>query len=103
MHHSVAILSVFTLAAAAHAESWKVQYFYDHDRENLAFHDLKCPTARRCVAVGSIESDKGGSVRPTALVTSDAGAHWALVPLKEPPVAAYLLDDSSGAIVGVEQ
>jgi hypothetical protein len=89
------------LACAAQAERWKVQYFYDRDRETLALNDLKCPTARRCVATGSIEPDKG-SGRPTAVVTSDAGAHWALVPLKEAPLSLFMLDDSTGWIVGAK-
>jgi hypothetical protein len=88
-------------ALAASSESWKIQYFYDHDRETLAFDDLKCSTARRCIATGSIESDKGSS-HPTAVVTSDGGTHWALVPLKEAPVSLFMLDDSTGWIVGTK-
>jgi len=83
------------LTATGYAESWKLQYFYDQDRETLVINDLKCPTARRCIATGSIESEKG-SGKPTAVVTADAGAHWALVPLKEQPVSLYMLDDSTG-------
>jgi hypothetical protein len=86
---------------AAPAESWKMQYFYDHDRETLAFNDLQCPTARRCIATGSIEPDKG-SARPTAVVSSDGGAHWALVPMKETPLSLFMLDDSTGWIVGAK-
>jgi Photosynthesis system II assembly factor YCF48 len=89
------------LASAASAESWKLQYFYDRDRENLSFNDLKCPTGKRCIATGSIEADKG-SARPTALVTSDSGAHWTLVALKEPPLSLFMLDDSVGWIVGAK-
>jgi hypothetical protein len=86
---------------AARAESWKLQYFYDQDRETLVLDDLKCPTARRCVATGTIEPEKG-SGRPTAVVTSDGGVHWALVPLKEPPLSVYMLDDSIGWFVGTK-
>jgi photosystem II stability/assembly factor-like uncharacterized protein len=86
------------LGAAARAESWKVQYFYDHDRETFVIADLQCPTARRCIGAGSIESEKG-SGRPTAVVSADAGAHWALVPLKEPPLSLFMLDDSTGWFV----
>ena len=75
-----------------------MQYFYDRDKETLVFNDLKCPTARRCIAIGSIESDKG-SGKPTAVVTSDGGAHWAPVALKEQPVSLFMLDDSVGWIV----
>src|SRR6478736_2374492 len=86
-------------ALAASAATWKMQYFYDRDRETLSLNDLKCPTAKRCVATGSIEPEKG-SGRPTAVVTSDGGAHWALVPLKEQPLSLFMLDDSNGWIVG---
>ena len=64
--------------------SWKMQYFYDHERETLvAQRSAISRSARRGIAVGSIESDKG-SASP-CVVTSDGGAHWALVPLKEAP------------------
>jgi photosynthesis system II assembly factor YCF48-like protein len=87
------------LPAQARAERWKLQYFYDRDRETFAINDLKCPTARRCVATGAIESEKG-SGRGMAAVTSDGGAHWGIVPLKEAPLSLFLLDDSNGWIVG---
>jgi hypothetical protein len=89
------------VAPAACAESWKAQYFYDQDRETLAINDLICPSARRCIATGRIEPEKG-SPRPTAVVTSDGGAHWALAPLKEPAVSLFLLDDSTGWMVGAK-
>jgi hypothetical protein len=95
----VAVLTGIALAAPAFAERWKIQYFYDRDRENLSLNDLKCPTARRCIATGSIENDKG-STRPTAVVTSDGGAHWSLVPLREPPLSLFFLNESNGWMVG---
>ena len=89
------------LAAAARAESWKIQYFYDHSKEELAITDLACPTVKRCVATGFINPDKG-SPRPTAVVSSDGGNHWALVALKEEPISLFLLDDSTGWYVGAK-
>lgn len=91
--------SILLAIPAVHAEKWKLQYFYDHDRETLDIHDLKCPTPRRCIAAGLIVSEKGAG-RPTAVVTSDGGAHWALVPLKETPQSLFMLDESLGWFAG---
>ena len=95
------LLCVALAAPAVQAERWKIQYFYDRDRENFTIGDLKCPTARRCIATGSIEPEKG-STRPSAVVTSDGGAHWALVPLHEAPRSVFFLDESMGWIVGTK-
>jgi photosystem II stability/assembly factor-like uncharacterized protein len=99
--YAILAASLFFPPATVQAESWKVQYFYDRDRETLVLNDLNCPTARRCIATGSIEAEKG-SGRPAAVVTADGGAHWALVPLKEAPISLFLLDDSTGWIVGAK-
>jgi hypothetical protein len=96
-----ALAVVFLLPGVAVAASWKLQYFYDQDKEELEITDLKCPTARRCIATGVVAPEKG-SPRATAVVTSDGGAHWALVALKEEPVSLCLLDDSIGWIVGAK-
>ncbi len=94
-------VAMLLLAAVARAESWKVQYFYDRSKEELTLTDLSCPTAKRCIATGFISAEKG-SPRPTAVVTSDGGNHWALVALKEEPLSLFLLDDSTGWIVGAK-
>ena len=70
------------------AERWQVQYFYDQNKSSLAIGDLCFASAARGVAVGSIH--EGSRQRPVALVTSDGGAHWQLVPLKEAAPLAVL-------------
>jgi photosystem II stability/assembly factor-like uncharacterized protein len=79
------------------AESWQVQYFYDRSKSSLAIADLSFASAVRGVAVGSIH--EGGRQRPVALVTSDGGAHWQLVPLKEEPQSLFFLNENTGWMV----
>src|ERR1051325_7061588 len=78
-----AAVSCLLLTGVACAATWKMQYFYDYDRETLALNDLKCPTSRRCIATGAIDSDKGTSHPPPAVGTSDGGAPRAGGPRKE--------------------
>jgi hypothetical protein len=79
------------------AERWQVQYFYDQNKSSLAIADLCFASAVRGVAVGSIH--EGARQRPVALVTSDGGAHWQLVPLKEEPLSLFFLNENSGWMV----
>jgi photosystem II stability/assembly factor-like uncharacterized protein len=79
------------------AEHWQVQYFYDQNKSSLAIGDLSFASAVRGVAVGSIH--KGNRQRPVALVTSDGGAHWQLVPLKEEPFSLFFLNENVGWMV----
>ena len=76
---------------------WTVQYFYDVDRSVLELTDLAFPSALRGVAIGTIY-DKLEEKKPkyTALITSDGGTQWSLVPLKEFPRSIFFLDDSLG-------
>jgi photosystem II stability/assembly factor-like uncharacterized protein len=84
-------------AALMAADRWDVQYSYEHLDNALTITDLKFPSAKRGVASGYI-LEKGKS-KPTVLVTSDGGVHWALVPVKEIGVSLYFLDDSLGWMV----
>jgi photosystem II stability/assembly factor-like uncharacterized protein len=79
------------------AERWQVQYFYDRNKSSLAIADLSFASAVRGVAVGSIH--EGGRQRPVALVTSDGGAHWQLLPLKEEPLSLFFLNENIGWMV----
>jgi hypothetical protein len=79
------------------AEQWQVQYFYDRNKSSLVIGDLSFPSAVRGVAVGSIR--EGNRQRPVALVTSDGGAHWQLVPLKEEPLSLFFLNENIGWMV----
>ena len=79
------------------AERWQLQYFYDQNKSSLAIADLSFASAARGVAVGSIH--EGSRQRPVALVTSDGGAHWQLVPLKEEPLSLFFLNENFGWMV----
>ncbi len=79
------------------AERWQVQYFYDKNKSSLAIGDISFASPVRGVAVGSIH--EGSRQRPVALVTSDGGAHWQLVPLKEDPLSLFFLNENIGWMV----
>jgi photosystem II stability/assembly factor-like uncharacterized protein len=79
------------------AQRWQVQYFYDQNKSSLAINDLQFASAARGVAVGTVR--EGSRERPVALVTSDGGAHWQLVPLKEAPISLFFLNDNIGWMV----
>src|SRR5580704_6944104 len=84
MHGFLLVLPLFT--PFAHAERWKVQYFYDELKKSLYIEDLAFPTASRGIAVGTIiqeNSSRGSS--SIALLTSDGGVHWTEAPLKDHP------------------
>ena len=89
--------SLLFIARAFPSDRWELQYFYDEDRSSLTINDLKFLSAQRGIAVGYITEKT--SIRPSALVTSDGGAHWSLTPLKEIGVNLFFLDDSHGWMV----
>lgn len=96
------LLDVVMLAPAALAQKWAVQYFYDQDRTELQLTDLAFPSTERGIAIGTIYERESKKPRYTALVTSDGGANWALVPLKEFPRSIFFLDESNGWLVTSE-
>ena len=79
------------------AEHWQLQYFYDQNKSSLAIADLCVASAVRGVAVGSIR--EGSRQRPVALVTSNGGARWQLVPLQEQPLSLFFLNENFGWMV----
>lgn len=94
-----ALLLALAFEGAASAQKWTLQYFYDYNGRELHITDLAFPSATRGIAVGEI-TDREGRVRQyTAIVTSDAGAHWSLVPLKEFPRSIFFLNESAGWLV----
>jgi hypothetical protein len=95
-------LAVLVFAPAALAQKWTVQYFYDQDRTELQLTDLAFPSTERGIAIGTIYEREGRKPKYTALVTSDGGASWALVPLKEFPRSIFFLDESNGWLVTSE-
>ena len=95
-----ALLSVLLFVAALPAaERWDIQYSYDQLQSSLVITDLKFPSAKRGIASGYI-LDKGKS-KPTVVVTSDGGLHWALVPVKEIGNSLFFLDESIGWMISV--
>jgi len=92
------LLSVAALAQdSGSGERWRLQYFYDVDRATFEISDLKFPSAKRGLAVGAVVTE--GSVKPMSVITSDGGAHWTLIPLKEPGQSLFFLNDSLGWMV----
>ncbi|MEQ1948630.1 MAG: hypothetical protein ABL995_15685 [Bryobacteraceae bacterium] len=90
------VLSV-NRASAQKPADWALQYFYDEVKTELAIADMACPSASRCIAVGTIQDRDGrGKPRFTAVVTSDAGARWSLVPLREQPRSVFFLNEDAG-------
>jgi hypothetical protein len=92
------VFLLFAVALLARADPhWRLQYFYDEARANFVIADLNFPSAKRGIAVGAITDS--GHVKPMSALTSDGGEHWSLVPLKEPGVSLYFLNDSLGWLV----
>jgi hypothetical protein len=90
---------VLLFAPVLSAERWTLQYFYDEAHVKLTIVDLAFPTAQRGIAVGwTEEGDK--KPKPVALVTSDEGAHWAMIPLQDLPRSVFFLNESQGWVVG---
>lgn len=79
------------------APKWRVQYFYDEDKSFFHIVDLQFPSATRGLAIGEIV--EGRSQKPTAVVTSDGGAHWQRVPLDDEPVSLFFLNEGLGWMV----
>jgi len=95
--HGVLVhLALFGIVASA-ADRWEMQYFYDQDKSSLSIADLKFTSPQRGIAVGSIINK--GSVKHVAMVTSDGGKQWTTIPLKEPPISVFFLDESTGWMV----
>lgn len=92
-----ALLAAVCGAMPLCAQRWQMQYFYDEEKSTLAIVDLQFPSPKRGLAVGFIEEARHRE--PTSLVTSDGGAHWQKIALKEMPISLYFLNDSLGWMV----
>lgn len=92
------LAGVVLAAAATAAEArWRLQYFFDEPRSELAIVDLQFASRRHGLALASLRRD--GDWRPFILRTSDGGEHWRLIPVKENGVSLYLLNESVGWMV----
>jgi hypothetical protein len=94
MRFLVLFAIVFASQAADH---WDLQYSYQQNQSSLVISDLKFPSAKRGIAAGYIL--KNEKPNPTVLITSDGGAHWTLIPVKEEPYSLFFLDESVGWMV----
>ncbi len=98
---SAVILALTLLAPLAHAERWKVQYFFDELKKSLYIEDLAFPSATRGIAVGTmVQETSSRSNSSIALLTSDGGVHWTEQPLKDHPRSIFFLNESVGWMVG---
>ncbi len=89
---------VLLLAAApAHAEKWRMQYFYDKDNSALSFSDIQCPSAQRCMAAGILA--EGKHAKGVVLLTTNAGSTWDTVEVKDHPLSLFFLNDTTGWMV----
>jgi hypothetical protein len=95
------LLLLALLTSGLHAaERWSIQYYYDEDKTTMQLVDLAFPSAMRGVAVGWVnDANPSKKAKPVSLITSDAGAHWAVDPLKEEPRSLFFLNDSLGWMV----
>jgi Photosynthesis system II assembly factor YCF48 len=93
------IASLAGSLATLHADDrWKIQYFYDQPGANFNIRDMDCPSARRCVAAGTI-TDRKDRQQGAVVVSSDGGAHWSLYEVKEQPISMFFLDETLGWMV----
>jgi len=94
------LLASILASIPAHAERWKLQYFYDTDEDSLRIVDLKFPSAQRGIAAGMlVDSKDGDKQKSVVLVTSDGGDTWSTVEVKDNPQSLFFLDDSTGWMV----
>ncbi len=92
------LLLLAALASAQAAPRWELSYFYDKDRATLDIEDLCFLSPERGVAAGVI-TEHNESPRGVAVVTSDGGRNWSLVPLKDTPRSLFFLNENRGWMV----
>jgi len=95
---ALAALLIASSVSQAAERKWELQYFLDEDRSSFKLYDLKFPSQRVGVAVGTMtDDDRGG--KPAALITTDGGAQWRVEKLKEVGLSLFFLNDSLGWMV----
>src|SRR5436305_1749921 len=76
----------------------RFKYFSDLPEDT--YHGfLSAPIIARDRVVGVINSARGKDDDGLVLVTRDAGKTWTEVPIKEPPLSVFFLNESTGWIV----
>jgi photosystem II stability/assembly factor-like uncharacterized protein len=98
--YTEAALAVLLCALpCASAERWRMQYFYEgDDGSEFAIMGLGFATPERGLAVGYLSS--GSKEKPYAVGTTDGGRTWEPVPLPEPAVSLFMLNEKAGWMVG---
>ncbi|MGH9626928.1 MAG: WD40/YVTN/BNR-like repeat-containing protein, partial [Bryobacteraceae bacterium] len=95
------LASLVLITCLAQAEDrWVLQFFHDKDDSQLSLNDIAFATPERGVAVGYLTEKE--RVKPVAVVTSDGGAQWSIVPTKEIGVSVFFFDVTSGWMVTEE-
>lgn len=79
------------------AQKWQMQYLYDKNKSAFDITDLRFLSDKRGIAVGFLT--EGRRQDPTSVVTTDGGAHWQVIPLKEVPLTLFFLNESLGWMV----
>lgn len=88
---------VLLAAGSLFAQSWKLKYEFDHDRESLSLTDIVALAPARAIACG-IHRGPGGQPTGALLLTSDGGANWTQVQFRDLPRTQFFLNDSTGWI-----
>lgn len=86
-------LPFLIVAANAQEQRWKVNYFFDQADSTFEIRGMQFPSDQRGLAFGVISSTKEKE-KPVVLITSNGGAKWTEVLLKEHPVALSCVGDS---------
>ena len=90
------VLCLLTWAAAA-ADRWELQFFHDKDDSELVLNDIAFATPVRGIAAGALVEK--GRVKPLAMVTTNGGQDWTMVPVREVAISLFVLDESSAWMV----
>ncbi len=85
-------LSLLMFTASA-AERWKINYYFDKPDSAFEMRGIQFPSDQRGFVFGVINSTKERE-KAVMLITSNGGAKWTEIPLKENPVALSCIDDS---------
>lgn len=85
---------LLTATAAGAADKWNIAFFHDEKDSELTLVQLLFPSERRGIAMGAL-IEKGGRVKPVAIVTGDGGKRWEKIPLKDTPTAISCVNDSA--------
>jgi hypothetical protein len=83
---------------AAAEEHWEIQYQYRQVDSTLSINDLTFPDERHGIGCG-YTTDRKDKERSLVLVTSDAGATWTEITVKETCLSLFFLEDSTGWMV----